>query len=76
MAGFKRTNVQGHTIVADPELVKLLRRQASALLSRLFREAQEHGQSRIELDGKIYILVRQPDHTFVIEPESLHGHFV
>lgn len=76
MAGFKRTNIQGHTIVADPVLVKLLRRHASALLSRLFREAQEHGQSRIELDGKIYILVRKPDQTFVIEPESLHGNFV
>jgi len=75
MAGSKRTNIQGHTILADPELVKLIRRQSSTLLSRLFREAQEHGQSRIELDGKIYILVRQPDHTFAIKLESLHGNF-
>jgi hypothetical protein len=66
MAGFRRTNIHGHTVVADPELVRQVRRLASAQLSRLFREAQEHGQSRVELAGKMYTILRHPDHTFTI----------
>lgn len=72
MAGFSRTNIQGHTLVADPELVKIMRRQSTARIGSLFREAQEHGQSRIELDGKIFTIVRKSDHTFTIEAESDH----
>ena len=76
MAGSKRTNVQGHTILADPELVKLLRRQSSAMVGRLFRDAQEHGQSKVELEGITYILFRRSDHTFTISPESAHGNWL
>ena len=70
MAGFKRTNILGHAVVADPELVRILRRQASSLLGRLFREAQEHGQSRVELDGRMFALLKHPDHTFTVTPFS------
>lgn len=76
MAGFSRTNIQGHTLVANPELVKIMRRKSSATLGSLFREAQEHGQSRIELDGKIFTIVRKSDHTFTVEAESEHRGFL
>lgn len=74
MAGFRRTNIQGHTVVADPELVKLLRRQSSILLGRLFREAQEHGQSHVKLKEKRHSIICHPDRTFTIAstPEQ-HG---
>lgn len=73
MAGFKRTNIQGHTIVADPEFVRLLRRQSTALLERLFREAQEQGQAQVELQGLHYVLHRHSDHTFTLDPLSASG---
>lgn len=74
MAGSKRTNIQGHTVVADPELVMHLRRLSSVLLGRLFREAQEHGQSKVELGGVMYILLRRSDHTFTLELQTDHDH--
>ncbi|MEK7537422.1 MAG: hypothetical protein AAB619_00410 [Patescibacteria group bacterium] len=70
MAGFKRTNIQGHIVIGDPELALILRRQSAAYLNRLFAEAQEHGQSRLILDGQERILRRHPDHTFTLEPGS------
>ncbi len=76
MAGYKRTNIQGHTVVADPELVTLMKRSSTALLSRIFREAQEHGQSPVELGGTRYIIKRHPDHTFTIDLEALYGSLV
>lgn len=74
MAGFKRTNIQGHTVVADPELVRALRRQSSSLLGRLFSEAQEHGQSHIQLNNQRHNILCHPDRTFTISPAAdQHG---
>ena len=74
MAGFRRTNIQGHTVVADPELVRILRRQSSTLLGRLFREAQEHGQSHVQLNEQRHNIICHPDRTFTIVPVTeTHG---
>lgn len=66
MVGFKRTNIQGYTVVADPELVRLVRRHATSLLGQLFRDAQEHGESHIQINEQRYRIIRRPDHTFTI----------
>ncbi len=72
MAGFKRTNIQGHTVVADPVYVKLVRRKSSHTIGQLFREAQEHGQTRIELNGEPFIVLLHSDHTFTIKADIGH----
>lgn len=67
MAGFKRTNIEGFTLVADPALVRLLRRYAASGVGRILREAQDHGQTRVTLGDQAYILHYHPDHTITID---------
>jgi hypothetical protein len=76
MAGFKRTNIEGFTLKADPELVKLLRRHGPTGLGRVLREAQNNGQTRVLLNEVPYILHYHPDHTITIDSTDERHHIV
>lgn len=64
MAGSKRMNIGGHTIDIHPDQARELRRLAGDAVQRLFREAQEGGQSPVTLGAFTYLIQRLPDHTF------------
>lgn len=68
----RRTTLQGFTVVAAEADLIILRRQAAALLHRLFREAQENGVAHLAVDGVTYILQRHADHTITIISGSTH----
>lgn len=70
----KRRNVQGHTIVAEVEVLAKFKRIPSTTLMNFFRQAREQGMAQIRLDDAPYTLVRHSDHTYTIEPQDDRHH--
>lgn len=70
MAGSKRTSLHGFIITAHPDQLRQLRRFDAALLRRVFHEAQDHGQSLVQLAEGMYAIHRLSDHTFRLERHS------
>lgn len=68
----KRTNIQGHTLVADPEQVRAIRRLSTMTISQLFLHAKEYGQAKVQLDDVAYVIIRHPDHTFTLRLFEQH----
>ena len=76
MAGSKRRfNIQGHVVVGDGQVIKLMHRLGSGELTQLFLQAKEQGQAGVKLDDQQYTLHRHSDHTFTLETGST-GHIV
>lgn len=70
----RRRNIQGHTIVADQELLAKLHRLSSVTLNNLFRQAHEQGMAPFRIDDEPYLLTRLPDHTFTVVPQDQRNH--
>jgi|GEM_PF-6397725 len=70
----RRRNIQGHTILAEPEMMAKLLRLSSATLSNLFHQARDQGMALLRLDDESFILTRQSDHTFTIIPHDQRNH--
>ena len=66
MAGSKRHIIYGFVVVAHPDQAKMLRRMPPEEIRRHATEAQNNGQSLVTLDGKMYMLHRQSDHTLTL----------
>ncbi len=72
----RRTDIQGHTVQASPDVIRQLHRLSAQTLLELFRHAKDVGQSEVTLDDGLYIVNRLPDHTFVIDRRSEQNHSV
>lgn len=70
----KRRNVQGHTVVANIELLAKFQRIPSTTLMNFFRQAREQGMAPIQLDDVPYTLIRHSDHTYTIEAQDARHH--
>lgn len=74
MAGFKKIHIEGYPLKADPDIVRLLKREFAGNVGRIFRDARDHGQMRVILADQPYILHANTDHVFTIEKENAgHG---
>lgn len=70
----KRRNVQGHTVVANIEVLAQFQRIPSTTLMNLFRQAREQGMAPMQLDNAPFTLIRHPDHTYTIEAQDSRHH--
>lgn len=70
----KRTNIQGHTVTADPALVKKMKRLSTSTLADFFRQARDHGSAPLQLEDASFVLIRRSDHTYTIIPRDERHH--
>jgi len=75
MDGSKRHNVQGYVVTGLAGDIQLLRRLSANEVTKIFRHAQEAGQTRITLDDEQYTLHRHSDHTFTLKLGA-YGHVI
>ncbi len=70
----QRTNIHGYTVVADPEIVKKMKRLSTATLVNFFRQARDQGSAPFQLDDTPLILIRRSDHTYTVIPRDERHH--
>jgi len=71
-----RANVNGHLILATLDEVRHLRRLSSEAIGHLFDHAKEYGQVHLTLDERAYTIMRQSDHTFLLQHGQTHHGFI
>lgn len=72
MGAKQRATIQGHIVLADPELIRQLRRLPGEVLRHVFQQARDHGSSPLAVNNATYTLHRQSDHTFICKPGATH----